>query len=338
MNSTATHDSKRGEDVRARLNVLSEIPAEWAANLEQWQALNRSLKAELDGREVPDKNEEYFLYQTLVGAFPLGDYDLTDFIDRLGKYMVKAAREAKIHTSWLSPNEAHEAALTAFVERILAPSGENSFLDTLLPFCKKIARYGIYNSLSQTMIKITAPGVPDIYQGTELMDLNLVDPDNRRAVDFVSRLKYLQKIKTGARIEIRSLIDELMADRFDGRLKLYVIAAALKTRKAYSRLYRDGDYVALQTTGRFHNHVVAFARRDGYNWSISAVPRLLTDLVGEDEDPIGSAVWQDTAIDLPDGAPVRWHNVLTDEVLTAKNTLALRDVLALFPAALLIGE
>jgi len=338
MNNTATHDSKRGEDVRARLNVLSEIPAEWAANLEQWQALNRPLKARLDGREVPDKNEEYFLYQTLVGAFPLGDYDLADFIDRLGKYMVKAVREAKIHTSWLSPNEAHEAALTAFVERILAPSGENSFLDTILPFCKKIARYGIYNSLSQTMIKITAPGVPDIYQGTELMDLNLVDPDNRRAVDFVNRLKYLQKIKTGARIEIRSLIDELMADRFDGRLKLYVMAAALKTRNAYSRLYRDGSYVALQTTGRFHNHVVAFARHDGYNWSISTVPRLLTDLVGEDEDPMGSAVWQDTAIELPAGTPVRWHNALTDEVLTAKNTLALGDLLALFPAALLIGE
>jgi (1->4)-alpha-D-glucan 1-alpha-D-glucosylmutase len=314
------------------------MPAEWAADLEQWHARNRALKARLDGRKVPDKNEEYFLYQTLVGAFPFGDRDLSDFIERIGKYMVKAAREAKIHTSWLAPDEAHEAALTAFVERILAPVDENSFLETFMPSCKKIARYGIYNSLSQSLIKITAPGVPDFYQGTELTDLSLVDPDNRRTVDFVQRLAYLQKLKTAARTDLRSLIAELLANRFDGRLKLYLIAAALRNRNEHPGLYRDGGYVALRPAGRFHHHVVAFARHWGRTWSITAVPRFLTDLVGEDEDPMGSAVWQDTAIGLPDGAPVRWHNVLTDEVLTAKNTLALREVLALFPAALLIGE
>ena len=170
------------------------------------------------------------------------------------------------------------------------------------------------------------------------MDLNLVDPDNRRAVDYAERVLSLKEIQFRARTNARSLIDELLANRFDGRLKLYLIAAALKTRNQNSHLYQDGAYVTLQPAGRFHNHVVAFARHYGHTWSISAVPRFLTDLVGKDEDPLGPAVWQDTVIGLPDGAPVRWHNVFTNEVLTAENTLALSEALAAFPVALLIGE
>ena len=338
MNSTATHDSKRGEDVRARLNVLSETPAEWATNLGQWHTLNHPEKVRLNGQEVPDKNEEYFLYQTLIGAFPFGSRDLSDFIERISQYMVKAAREAKIHTSWLKPNETYEAALASFVKKILHPSGENGFLDVFLPFCKKIARYGIYNTLSQTLIKITAPGVPDVYQGAELPDLNLVDPDNRRPVDYAKRALFLKEIKAQARTNTRALIDELLANRFDGRLKLYLIAAALHTRNGQPRLFRDGSYAALQPAGRLHHHVVSFARHCGHTWSITAVPRFLTALVGEDEDPLGPGVWQDTVVGLPDGAPVRWKNMFTNEMLTAENTLALSDALAVFPAALLIGE
>jgi (1->4)-alpha-D-glucan 1-alpha-D-glucosylmutase len=338
MNATATHDSKRGEDTRARLNVLSEIPAEWAENLEQWHALNRTNKVRLHGQLIPDKNEEYFLYQTLIGAFPIGNWEPSDFVERIRQYMVKAAREAKIHTSWLEPNEPHEAALTSFVKRILSPSDEKGFLDGFLPFCKKIARYGIYNTLSQTLIKITAPGVPDFYQGTELTDLNLVDPDNRRPVDYDERRLFLKEIQDQIRTNIRSLIDDLMANRFDGRLKLYLIATALNSRHAYPRLYGDGSYVALLPAGRFHQHVISFARKFGNTWSITAVPRFLTALVREDEDPLGPAVWQDTVVGLPEGAPSRWHNVYTNEVVTAENTLSLSDALAAFPAALLIGE
>jgi len=338
MNTTATHDSKRGEDVRARLNVLSELPAEWAANLEQWQALNHDKKAELNGQAIPDKNEEYFLYQTLIGAFPIGNYAPSDFIKRVSQYMVKAAREAKIHTSWLEPNETHEAALTSFVEKMLHPSDEKGFLGAFLPFCKKIARYGLYNSLSQTLIKITAPGVPDFYQGCELMDLNMVDPDNRRSVDYAQRARFLEEIQFQTRTNVRSLIEELAANRFDGRLKLYLIAATLKIIIEHPRLYRDGSYVALQPAGRFHHHIVSFARHFGQMWSITVAPRFLTALVAENEDPLGAAVWQDTVIGLPDGAPVRWKNIFSNEVLTAENTLALSDTLAVFPAALLIGE
>ncbi len=338
MNSSATHDSKRGEDARARLNVLSEIPAEWAASLEQWHILNRPVKVRLDGQAMPDKNEEYFLYQTLIGAFPIGDRDLSGFIARISQYMVKAAREAKIHTSWLEPNVPHEAALTSFVEKILHATDENGFLKVFLPFCKKIARYGIFNSLSQTLIKITAPGVPDFYQGTELTDLNLVDPDNRRPVNFADRAFFLKEIRARARTNTRALISELLVNRFDGRLKMYLLAAALKIRNAHARLFREGCYIALRPAGRFHNHVLAFARHWEQKWSITVVPRFLTALVGEDEDPFGAGIWQDTVVDLPDGAPVRWKNIFSNEVLTAGNSIALGDALADFPIAMLIAE
>ncbi|UCD82502.1 MAG: malto-oligosyltrehalose synthase [Desulfobacterales bacterium] len=338
MNATATHDSKRGEDVRARLNVLSEIPAEWAANLVQWHAINRAKKVRLNGQEMPDKNEEYFLYQTLVGAFPFGSSNPSNFIDRISQYMVKAAREAKMNTSWLNPNETHEAALTSFVEKILRPPDGQDFLDAFLPFGKKIAGYGIFNSLSQTLIKITAPGVPDFYQGAELLDLNVVDPDNRRPVDYTERMQFLKEIQELAGTDIRSLIDGLLANRLDGRLKLYLMAAALNARHAHPRLYREGTYIALQPAGRFHNNVLAFARHYGHKWSITAAPRFLTALVNEDEHPLGPGIWQDTVIGLPDGAPARWKNLFTGDDLTAENSLALGDALAVFPAALLIGE
>jgi (1->4)-alpha-D-glucan 1-alpha-D-glucosylmutase len=338
MNSTATHDSKRGEDVRARLNVLSEIPAEWGANLERWHTANRTKKIRLNGQEIPDKDEEYFLYQTLVGAFPFGIRDLSDFIARISRYLVKAAREAKIYTSWLEPNEAHEAALTAFVERILHSSAEKGFWEAFLPFGQKIARYGTYNSFSQTLIKITAPGVPDFYQGTELPDLNLVDPDNRRPVNYVERAQILNEVQIQTCNRARSPVDELPADRCDGRLKLYLLAAALKIRKAHAGLFRNGRYIALRPAGPFHNHVIAFARHSGPEWSITVVPRFLTALVGEDEDPLGPGIWQDTVIGLPEEAPARWKNIFTHEELTADNRLALGDVLAVYPVALLLGE
>jgi (1->4)-alpha-D-glucan 1-alpha-D-glucosylmutase len=251
--------------------------------------------------------------------------------------MVKAAREAKVHTSWLEPNEAYEGALAAFVEKIMAPGDENVFLDSFLPFCKKIARYGIYNSLSQTLIKMTASGVPDFYQGTELLDLNLVDPDNRRPVDFAERAAVLKKIQIQARSRARSLIDELLANRFDGRLKIYLITAALNARREYPRLYREGAYLALQPAGRFHDHVVAFTRHCENQWSITVAARFLTPLVGENEDPLGTGVWRDTVIGLPDGAPSRWLNAFTGEELTVENDLPLGKALSIFPAALLIG-
>jgi len=340
MNSTATHDSKRGEDVRARLNVLSEIPEQWAAHLARWHAANRTKKRRLQGRRIPDKNEEYLLYQTLVGAFPFGrrDWERTDFIERISRYVVKAAREAKIHTSWLEPNDAHEAALTDFVQCILQPAAGNDFLQAFLPFGEKIARYGAYNAISQTLIKITAPGVPDFYQGTELPDLNLVDPDNRRTVDYRRRVQLLKEIQGRASARERLPADEFKDGLFAERLKPAVIAAALAVRKTHARLFRDGAYLPLQPAGSCHNHVIAFARHCGSAWSITAAPRFLTALVGENAAPLGAGLWQDTVIGLPDGAPARWTNILTGEQVAGENKLALGEILAVFPAALLLAE
>ena len=208
---------------------------------------------------------------------------------------------------------------------------------SLSAFAKKVAHYGVYNSLSQILIKITAPGVPDFYQGTELQDLTLVDPDNRRSVDYAERAQLLKAVQSQRSTGKRFSLDGLPAGG-DGRLKLYLTAEALKARNMHLRLYRDGGYLALKTAGRFHNHVVAFVRHWNAEWSITAVPRFLTDLVGETEAPIGDGVWQDTVIVLPEGAPSRWKNIFTGESLTAENTLALGDALAAFPAALLIGE
>ncbi len=336
MNATATHDSKRGEDVRARINVLSEMPSEWTAMIEHWQAVNHDAKVRQNGREMPDRNEEYFLYQTLIGAFPLGCTNLYDFIERMCRYLVKAAREAAVNTSWLAPDETYEAALNSFVKAILSSGAENRFMKAFIPFCKRVAHYGLYNSLSQTVIKITAPGVPDFYQGTELPDLSLVDPDNRRPVDYDQRKSVLSDMK--GRADRRRLIEELWADRLDGRLKMYVIAAALETRKKDRGLFLNGGYIPLQPAGSHRRHVVAFARRWEAQWSLTVVPRFLSGLVAEDQQPLGTGVWQDTVVDVPREAPGRWRHVFTGEDLTSDKTLALGDALAAFPVALLVGE
>ena len=336
MNATATHDSKRGEDVRARINVLSEMPSEWTAMLEQWRALNHHAKVRQNGREMPDRNEEYFLYQTLIGAFPVGCRDLSDFIERICRYVIKAAREAAVNTTWLAPDESYEAALDSFVKAILSPGAANRFMEAFIPFCKRVARYGLYNSLAQTVVKITAPGVPDFYQGTELLDLSLVDPDNRRPVDYGRRKSVLADLKD--RTDTRWLIEDLWADRQDGRLKMYVIAAALGTRKKYRDLFINGGYIPLKPAGPHRRHVLAFARRWEAQWSLTVVPRFLSGLAAEDQAPLGAGVWQDTTVDVPPEAPGRWRNVFTGAKLMTDKTLGLGDALAAFPVALLVGE
>ncbi|MDQ1285922.1 MAG: (1-_4)-alpha-D-glucan 1-alpha-D-glucosylmutase, partial [Thermodesulfobacteriota bacterium] len=191
LNTTSTHDTKRGEDVRSRINVLSEMPDDWLRKIRTWIKINRGKKKRVRGLAVPDRNDEYFLYQTLIGAFPFSDADYPDFIERMKEYIVKAVREAKVHTAWLKPDIEYEDAYVSFTEKILACSSGNAFLKDLIPFTKKVAHFGMLNSLSQTLIKITSPGVPDFYQGTELWDLSLVDPDNRRPVDFEKRRSML---------------------------------------------------------------------------------------------------------------------------------------------------
>jgi (1->4)-alpha-D-glucan 1-alpha-D-glucosylmutase len=227
LSTTSTHDTKRSEDVRARLNVLSEIPGAWKQATGRWARTNRHERTTIDGQSYPSRNEEYLLYQTLVGSWPLTDMDegaLRDYTARIVAYMQKAMREAKVYTSWLNPIERHESAMTRFVEAVLAPSNR-AFRDDFIEFWRRIAQLGLYNSLSQLLVKLTAPGVPDFYQGTELWDFSLVDPDNRRPVDYERRRQLLAEVDAAIeRGERDGLLEALMSSRTDDRLKLYTAA------------------------------------------------------------------------------------------------------------------
>ena len=338
LNATATHDSKRGEDVRARINVLSELPGEWKRAIDRWHAINRGRKKMVNGAPAPDKNEEYFLYQTLIGAFPFYDRELPLFIERIKAYVVKAAREAKVNTGWLTPNSAYEEALAAFAGEVLSPGEENLFLSEFLPFQQKVAWYGILNSLSQVLIKITAPGVPDFYQGAELWDLNLVDPDNRRTVDFDNRRTFLEKIDKKAACDPLGLIGDLLSAPADGKLKLFLIRTALRARNRYRAVFDSGTYLPLSVCGKYREHVLAFARSDGSSTSVTIAPRFFTGLARIGNFPLGIPIWQDTEVFLPEGHSAYWEDVFTRESFSARTSLRIAEILKYFPVAMLISK
>ena len=296
LSATSTHDTKRGEDVRARLNVLSEIPGAWKSALTRWRAVNRRFKTEIRGALAPDANEEYQIYQTLVGAWPfeMGVDAETAFRDRIAAYAKKALRESKVHTSWLSPNEEYEAAVDRFVQAILDRLRPNLFLQSFEPLQGKVAQLGIYNSLAQLLIKITAPGVPDFYQGTELWDLNLVDPDNRRPVDYDARRRALAGLNDADPAA-------LLAQRADGRVKMFVATRALAARAARRDLYERGEYVPIQPAGSRSDCLFAFAR----GTAITCVPRLIATLTPDGRPPLGPSVWGDTRIASADRRALR---------------------------------
>jgi (1->4)-alpha-D-glucan 1-alpha-D-glucosylmutase len=331
MNTTSTHDTKRGEDVRARISVLSEMPGEWEQSLKTWSRINRKKKQRVGDVEVPDKNDEYFFYQTVIGTYPLDHTERAGFEGRIKAYIIKAVREAKVHTAWIKPDSDYEDAFTAFVEAALNDPG---FLEHFMPFQKKVAHYGLFNALSMALIKMTFPGVPDFYQGTELWDLNLVDPDNRRPVDFQKRERRLREIRERKGADLAA---ELLAGREDGRVKLFLIHKVLEARNRHRDLFQHGAYTPLDLVGAHREHGIAFARTLGDRWALTVAPRFLTGLIEESDLPLGSKVWEDTAVALPPGAPTRWHDAVLGRVLEARNALPLSDVLNTFPAALLLG-
>lgn len=337
MNATSTHDTKRGEDVRARINILSEIPDEWASRLRRWSSLTRKMKKPVEGRPSPDRNDEYFLYQTLVGAMPCLDEEHGAFVERIKDYAVKAVREAKVHTAWLKPDIEYEEAFVSFIDNLLKRSGRNPFLEDFMPFQKKIAWYGMLNSLSQVILKITAPGIPDFFQGTELWDLNLVDPDNRRPVDFAKRAALLKEIKDKSTSSRASLIPELLGSYEDGRIKLFLIHAALRVRRELADAFENGGYVPLEVKGSKRSHVVAFART-GKKSALTIASRFFTSLAPERQPPVGE-VWADTEVVLPEGLAERvWINEITGEELRGGISITLKDALRDFPVALMTGR
>lgn len=344
MLTTSTHDSKRSEDVRARLNVLSEMPQPWSEQVTRWRRANRSKKRALgDGRVVPDANEEYFLYQTLLGAAPFSFESATDreeFKQRMQAYMTKAVHEAKVNLSWISQDQEYVDNLTQFIDRILRPGTEkrpNTFLDQLEKFLKPVSFFGAINSLAQVVIKATAPGVPDFYRGCESWDFSLVDPDNRRPVAYGHRQRLLADLLKAESSGTQSLCAEILQNLSDGRAKLWTTMRALRFRRDVPELFRaDSSYIPAYADGAAREHVIAFARQRDGQMAITVAPRFSYAMMkGEMRVPLGE-IWGDASIDLPQDSPTEFQNVLTGEVVKATNgRLLCREILASFPVALL---
>jgi malto-oligosyltrehalose synthase len=345
MIATATHDSKRGEDLRARIDALSELPERWQKSILKWSRQNRKKGVLLDAVNVPGRNEEYLLYQTLLGAWPFGEMDTAAyeiFRSRIREYLTKAVREAKVNTSWNSPNAGYEASLSAFVDAILARGPGNAFLADFVSFQRLIAHFGIFNSLSQTLLKMVSPGVPDFYQGTELWDFSLVDPDNRGQVDYRVRSAALAGLKAReAEIGPEKLFGELLACREDGRIKLYLIYRVLNYRRANRDLFDHGEYLPLEAPGTRARNLCAFARRAGGRSVIAVAPRFPASLAPElNQAPRGERAWLDTSLKLPDGGAGSYRNVITGESLESVEqaggpVLSLAHIFASAPVALL---
>jgi (1->4)-alpha-D-glucan 1-alpha-D-glucosylmutase len=345
MITTMTHDTKRSEDVRARLDVLSEIPDEWRESLNRWSRINKSKKTNLEGQWVPDRNEEYLLYQTLLGVWPntpMNDKEHEVFKNRIRDYMLKATREAKVNTSWISPNIPYEDALFKFIDTILS---SHLFMSDFQRLQKKVAYFGMFNSLGQTLLKMTSPGIPDFYQGTEIWDFSLVDPDNRRPVNFNLRKELLTVLKKkiespGA--DLKEFARNLIRGWKDGTPKLYVIYKSLSYRKENDLLFRDGSYISLEIEGNLKEYVCAFARQKEEKWVFVIVPRFLTHLIRDtDEMPLGEHVWEESWVVLPketNGGTFR--NLFTDEIIekverNGEGRLPLGKIFASFPVATL---
>ena len=344
--ATSTHDTKRGEDVRARINVLSEIPERWRAALASWAKHNRRFRVKVDETVAPDRNEEYLLYQTLLGAWPSTPMDqpqYEEFKQRIEQYMIKAIREAKVHTGWINPRQDYEDGVKTFVQAILDRSVSNPFLDEFLPFQAFVARCGMDNSLAQLLVKLTAPGIPDCYQGTELWEFSLVDPDNRRPVDFEHRAAILQDCQKSAGqddVNRLALVRRLLESWEDGRIKLYLLQTGLRHRREHAALYLDGDYVPLECDGVREANICAFARLHQEQAIVTVIPRLTAEAI--QSDSAGAVdTWQDTRLTVPSWKPGSLYmNLLTGQRLETvteegRQVLPINEVLRDCPVALL---
>jgi (1->4)-alpha-D-glucan 1-alpha-D-glucosylmutase len=331
LNATSTHDTKRSEDVRARISVLSEIPDEWAEHLGIWMKYNEAKKHLVNDHLMPEPNTELLLYQTLIGAWPLFTEGVPEFKERLKAYMIKAVREAKTITSWLKINQKYEEAILSFIDAVLEDSADNKFLIDFLEFQEKIAYYGALNSLSQLLLKIASPGVPDFYQGMELWDFSLVDPDNRRPVDLKKRRELLDNL-----LREEPSTRDLLASWKDGRIKLYVTYKALNFRRDCPVLFQKGDYIPLSVSGTRQEQVCVFARRYGKKWALVVAPRFFTKLSGAGGLPIGKQVWDDDYILVPEDTPQNCLNIFTGDIIEGRKSLPLAEVFGAFPVALLI--
>jgi (1->4)-alpha-D-glucan 1-alpha-D-glucosylmutase len=341
LSASSTHDTKRSEDVRARINALSELPNEWRQAAGRWARLNRKARVIINGESYPSRNEEYLFYQTLIGTWPMrpmSDDEEREYFHRIRDYMLKTMREAKVFTSWLNPSELHENAMARFVEMVLSPNNV-AFRRDFLELASRVARYGVYNSLAQLAIKIGAPGVPDFYQGTELWNFSLVDPDNRRPVDYQKRRELLDALPDPSSGDRATLLAELLGHPEDDRLKLFATRTLLRARRAAHDVFRCGRYEALPVEGSARDHVFAFARVLGQRQAVIAVPRLVATLEPDGRPPLGE-VWSDTRIAVPEEAPRCYRQAFTGACASVieedgRHWVRVADAFAQFPIALL---
>ena len=334
MLATSTHDNKRSEDVRMRIDALSELPGAWRLKLRRWSRINRSKKRKVNGELAPSRNDEYLLYQTLVGSFPIdeGADGLAGFCARIESYMIKAVREAKQHTSWASHNEPYETAVVEFVRALLADTGHNLFLEDFGAAVQPLIRLGMLNSLSMVLIKLTSPGVPDTYQGNELWDFSLVDPDNRRPVDYELRRRLLSQLHSA-----RDAFENLG----DGRAKLYFLKKLLALRTRMPDLFLHGGYTSIQVLGSHAANIVAYARRHKGAGAIAVAGRLFATLGIENDSLPCGALWEDTRLELPfmeEGSVLR--NVLDDDRVhrVEAGGVRLADLFQRVPGAVLVYD
>ncbi len=327
--ATSTHDTKRSEDVRARMGAISEMPEVWRRSLGKWRTANRHCKQRIEENEAPDGNEEYLLYQTLLGTWPFEPFDewsdaaRNDYVVRIQQYMTKAMKEAKLNTSWVQPNEEWDTAVVDFVARVLAPGARNRFLESFIPVAQEVARIGAINSLTQTLLKLTAPGVPDIYQGNEIWDFSLVDPDNRRPVDYEERQKMLEGLKEASP-------EDLLGNWTDGRIKLFLTHRLLTFRRENPALFAQGSYLPRSLTGTFAESCIAFAREHAGRSIFVFAPRL-SARVGF--PPIGEA-WRDTVAQLPANRG-GFHDLFTGATFPPEEMQPLSRLFARLPFAVL---
>ncbi len=331
LNATTTHDTKRSEDVRARLSVLSEVPGEWNAHLQRWRAWNEGKKTMAGDKAAPEANTEILFYQSMVGIWPLDPAEEAGLPQRLKDYILKAVREAKEQTNWVDQNKPYEEALMGFIDKVCVPGGNDEFMADFRSFLDSISFCGALNSLAQLLLKITSPGVPDFYRGQELWDFSLVDPDNRRPVDFSRRLRLMDELEREP-----PPVYDLLGSWKDGRIKMYVTKQGLKFRREHRRLFEEGAYLPLATDGANKKDVCAFARRHGEDWAVVIVPRFFQKLgLAAGYRPLAET-WLDGRVLLPPEAPQAWMNVIgTSHVNVEGGSIALADIFREVPLALL---
>lgn len=334
MLTTSTHDTKLSEDVRARINVLSEIPDLWHKKITKWSRINKSKKTKIDNIFIPHKNDEYLFYQVLTGIWTEG-CDVQKISERLESYMIKAAREAKTNTSWIKINSHYENALCEFIKRVLNSPENHPFWKEFLPFQREISQKGYVNSVSKITLKFTSPGVPDIYQGNELWTYNLVDPDNRNPVDFNKFQETLNKIK----LFFNNISDiSFLFPLESGKLKLFITSTLLNFRKNHPELFKKGNYFPLDVTGTKAENIVAFARNFENETIITIVPRLIYHLTSEERPfPTGEEIWQDTKIILPEHLKnSNWKDIFTGKTVVDEDSkIKTGSVLNLLPVSVL---